>query len=67
MIYLRQLLKKAAIQFPYFNSIVSSCVLGMNTEQQVNDNISDYNHKLPDEFWQFLYDNELIDKRSKLK
>ena len=60
-------LKKAAIQFPYFNNIVSSCVLGMNTAQQVIDNISDYNHKLPEEFWQFLYDNELIDKRSKLK
>ena len=60
-------LKKAAIQFPYFNDIVSSCVLGMNTPQQVNENITDYNNKLSDEFWKFLYDNELIDKKSKLK
>ena len=30
-------LKKAAIQFPYFNSIVSSCVLGMNTAKQVKE------------------------------
>ena len=60
-------LKKAAIQFPYFNNIVSSCVLGMNTARQVNENISDYNNKLSDEFWKFLYDNELIDKRSKIK
>ena len=59
-------LKKAAIQFPYFNNIVSSCVLGMNTPQQVIENISDYNNKLSNEFWKFLYDNELIDKRSKI-
>ena len=39
----------------------------MNTAQQVNENISDYNNKLSDEFWKFLYDNELIDKRSKIK
>ena len=60
-------LKKAAIQFPYFNNIVSSCVLGMNTPQQIIENISDYNNKLSNEFWQFLYDNKLIDKRSKIK
>ena len=60
-------LKKAAIQFPYFNNIVSSCVLGMNSQQQVNENISDYKNKLSDEFWKFLFDNELIDKRSKIK
>ena len=60
-------LKKAAIQFPYFNNIVSSCVLGMNTPKQVKENTSDYNQKLPSEFWKFLYDNELVDKRSQIK
>jgi len=60
-------LKKAAIQFPYFNNIVSSCVLGMNTTKQVKENISDYHQKLSGEFWKFLYDNELVDKRSQIK
>ena len=60
-------LKKAAIQFPYFNNIVSSCVLGMNTSKQVKENTSDYHQKLPSEFWKFLYDNELVDKRSQIK
>ena len=59
-------LKKAAIQFPYFNNIVSSCVLGMSTPQQVIENVDDFNNRLADEFWKFLYDNELIDKRSKI-
>ena len=36
------------------------------TPQQIIENISDYNNKLSNEFWQFLYDNELIDKRSKI-
>jgi len=60
-------LKKAAIQFPYFNNIVSSCVLGMNTPKQVKENTSDYRQKLSSEFWKFLYDNELVDKRSQIK
>ena len=60
-------LKKAAIQFPYFNNIVSSCVLGMNTAKQVKENTSDYHQKLSGEFWKFLYDNELVDKRSQIK
>ena len=60
-------LKKAAIQFPYFNNIVSSCVLGMNTPKQVKENTNDYHQKLSGEFWKFLYDNELVDKRSQIK
>ena len=60
-------LKKAAIQFPYFNNIVSSCVLGMNNPKHVKENTSDYHQKLSGEFWKFLYDNELVDKRSQIK
>ena len=57
-------LKKAAIQFPYFNKIVSSCVLGMNQPRQVIENINDYKNKLPNDFWNYLKDNELIEKNS---
>ena len=59
-------LKKAAIQFPHLNNIVSSSVLGMNTPHQVKENIEDYKDKLPDNFWKFLKDNDLIDIRSKI-
>ena len=59
-------LKKAAIQFPYFNRTVSSCILGMNSSNQVIENIDDYNKKLPSSFWQYLKDNKLIDERSKI-
>ena len=59
-------LKKAAIQFPHLNNIVSSSVLGMNTPNQVKENIEDYKDKLPDNFWKFLKDNDLIDIRSKI-
>ena len=55
-------LKEAAIQFPYFNEIVSSCVLGMTSKSQVEENVDIYNKKLPNEFWKFLYDNKLIDQ-----
>ena len=39
-------LKKAAIQFPYFNTIVSSVILGMNSKLQVEENYKDYNEKI---------------------
>jgi D-threo-aldose 1-dehydrogenase len=57
-------LKKAAIQFPYFNNVVSTCVLGMNSPNQIIENINDFNDKLPYSFWEYLKDNELIDRRS---
>ena len=57
-------LKRAAIQFPYFNNIISSCLLGMNNPNQVKDNINDYYKKLPDNFWKYLQESKLIDLRS---
>ena len=59
-------LKKAAIQFPYFNKIVSSVILGMNSKEQVDENFLDYKEKIPLDFWQYIKQNDLIDKRSPL-
>ena len=57
-------LKKAAIQFPYFNTIVSSVILGMNSKLQVEENYKDYNEKINSNFWQSLKEKDLIDARS---
>jgi len=59
-------LKNAAIQFPYANPIVATCVLGMTSPSQVEENFNDYANKLPREFWHFLINNHLIDKRSQI-
>ncbi len=53
-------LKQAAIKFPFANDIVSSCLLGMSSPQQVNENIDLYNTEIKKEFWKYLKDNELI-------
>ena len=47
-------LKQAAIQFPYTNPIVSSCLLGMTSPTQVLENINLFNKKISSEFWQYL-------------
>ena len=60
-------LKKAAIQFPYFNNVVSSAILGMNSKEQVEENFQDYNEKITFNFWEYLKKNELIDARSPIK
>lgn len=62
--YFDTTLKNAAIQFPYFNNNVSSCILGMTSPDQVIQNIKDYNSKLPSNFWKYLKDNKLIDTRA---
>ena len=59
-------LKKAAIQFPFFNATVSSCILGMNSSNQVIENIEDYSRQLPSNFWKYLKDKKLIDERSQI-
>jgi len=59
-------LKNAAIQFPYANPVVATCVLGMTSPSQVEENFNDYENKLPREFWDFLINNHLIDKRSQI-
>ena len=60
-------LKKAAIQFPFFNEVVSSVILGMNSKYQVEENLKDYNDKIPSNFWEFLRENDFIDARSPIK
>ena len=60
-------LKKAAIQFPFFNEVVSSSILGMNSTQQVEENFKDYNDKIPSNFWQYLIEKDLIDARSPIE
>ena len=57
-------LKKASIQFVYFNNIVSSSILGMNSKDQVEENYKDYSEKIPSNFWHYLKKKNLIDMRS---
>lgn len=60
-------LKKAAIQFPYFNEVVSSVILGMISKEQVEENFRNYNEKIPSILWQFLKEKNLIDVRSPIE
>ena len=60
-------LKSAAIQFPYGNDIVASSLLGMASVNEVDENIEDYNKKIPIEFWNEIKSQGLIDKKSPLK
>ena len=60
-------LKKASIQFPYFNDLVSSAILGMNSKQQVENNFEDYNEKISSKFWQYIKEKKLIDSRSSIE
>lgn len=57
-------LKKAAIQFPYFNRIVSSVILGMSSKEQVEENFNNYNEKISFSFWESIKEKKLIDIRS---
>ncbi len=57
-------LKQAAIQFPYSNKIVTSCLLGMTSQNQVEENISLYNKKIDNKYWEYLKENELISSKS---
>ena len=59
-------LKNAAIQFPYSNPNVSTCILGMNTPSQVDENVKNYENKISHEFWSYLIENKLIDSRTPL-
>ena len=57
-------LKQAAIQFPFSNKIVKSCLLGMTSQNQVEENTSLYNKKIDNKFWEYLKENELISSKS---
>ena len=57
-------LKRAAIQFPYANEVVSSAILGMSSKYEVEENFINYNDKIPKKFWEGLIEKNLIDSRS---
>ena len=57
----------AAIQFCYFNKLVSSMVIGMDNLQQIQQNINYLNHPIPKELWTELLKNQLIDERCFIK
>jgi len=57
-------LKRAAIQFPFANSVVASAIIGMNSVLQVEENLEDYNNPIPGEFWKKLKNEKLIDQRA---
>ena len=54
-------LKKASIHFPLMNDIVASTILGMNSNQQVMENINDYKQAVPNEFWEYIKYSNLIE------
>jgi len=58
------LLKKAALQFPLANEVVSSIILGMGSVAEVEENYNNYNQKISFEFWQNIKNKKLIDQRS---
>ena len=60
-------LKKASIQFPFFNEIVSSAILGMNSKEQVDENLQDYNEKISFSFWKHLREKNLINMHSPIE
>ena len=61
------LFKRATIQFPYANDVVATAILGMGSSKEVEENISDYEQKIPLEFWKQIKDDNLIDQRSPIE
>ena len=57
-------LKKAAIQFPFFNKVVASVILGMGSKEEVHENFENYLDKISKNFWIKLKKNNLIDQRT---
>ena len=60
-------LKRVAIQFPFANVVVATAILGMGSSKEVEENISDYEKKIPLEFWKKIKDDNLIDQRSPIE
>ena len=46
------------------NTNVEIAELGMSSDSQVDENVDDFQKKLPSDFWIYLKDNDLIDKRA---
>ena len=55
-----------ALQFCYANKNISSMVIGMDREEQINHNISSLSKKIPNDLWQELKNKKIIDERCAL-
>ncbi len=53
----------AALQFCYANKQVSSLIVGMDRQQQIDNNISNLNVKIPNDLWDELKQLKIIDER----
>ena len=53
----------AALQFSYANKLISSMILGMDRIEQIQQNISFFNHSIPDDLWKELIEKKIIDER----
>ena len=53
----------AALQFSYANKLISSMILGMDRVEQIKQNISFFNHSIPDDLWKELIEKKIIDER----
>ncbi|OUU35154.1 MAG: hypothetical protein CBC16_11040 [Verrucomicrobia bacterium TMED56] len=53
----------AALQFSYANKLISSMILGMDRVEQIKQNISFFNHSIPDNLWKELIEKKIIDER----
>ena len=53
----------AALQFSYANKLISSMILGMDRVEQIKQNISFFNHSIPNDLWNELIEKKIIDER----
>jgi len=53
----------AALQFCYANKQVASMLIGMDRQDQINNNISNLKVKIPNDLWNELKNNNIIDER----
>ena len=52
-----------ALQFSYANKLISSMILGMDRLEQIKQNISFFNHSIPEDLWKELSEKKIIDER----
>ena len=55
-----------ALQFCYANKYISSMVIGMDREEQINNNIANLSTKIPNDLWEELKNQNIIDERCAL-
>ena len=52
-----------ALQFCYSNKQVASLIIGMDRQDQIDNNISNLNIKIPTDLWNELKNANIIDER----